>query len=48
MNTQTQEVFRMYPIGRARQTDDGVVLEIDAPFRPALKQLGEFSHLMVF
>ena len=48
MNKQIQEVFRMYPIGRVRQGDDGVVLEIDVPFRPALKQLGEFSHVMVF
>jgi tRNA-Thr(GGU) m(6)t(6)A37 methyltransferase TsaA len=48
MNKQRQEVFRMYPIGCVRQTGDGVVLEIDAPFRPALKELGEFSHVMVF
>ncbi|MGC9358717.1 MAG: SAM-dependent methyltransferase, partial [Anaerolineae bacterium] len=45
---QHKESFQMSPIGRIRQTDNGVVLEIDPPFRPALKQLGHFSHVMVF
>ncbi len=48
MKTQPREVFEMTPIGRVRRDDDAVVLEIDAPFRPALKQLGYFSHVMVF
>jgi tRNA-Thr(GGU) m(6)t(6)A37 methyltransferase TsaA len=48
MQKQSQERFQMYSIGQVRRTDDGVVLEIDAPYRPALKQLDQFSHVMVF
>jgi tRNA-Thr(GGU) m(6)t(6)A37 methyltransferase TsaA len=48
MQAQQREVFEMVPIGRVRRDDDAVVLAIDAPFRPALKQLGHFSHVMVF
>jgi tRNA-Thr(GGU) m(6)t(6)A37 methyltransferase TsaA len=48
MQAQQRKVFEMVPIGRVRRDDDAVVLEIDAPFRPALKQLGHFSHVMVF
>lgn len=48
MQKQQQEMFNMHPIGKVRRTDDGVVLEIEAPFRPALKQLDQFSHVMVF
>jgi tRNA-Thr(GGU) m(6)t(6)A37 methyltransferase TsaA len=38
----------MYPIGQVRRGDDGICLEIDKPYRPALKQLDRFSHVMVF
>jgi tRNA-Thr(GGU) m(6)t(6)A37 methyltransferase TsaA len=48
MQKQQQEMFTIHPIGKVRRTDDGVVLEIEAPFRPALKQLDKFSHVMVF
>jgi tRNA-Thr(GGU) m(6)t(6)A37 methyltransferase TsaA len=48
MQKQQPETFKMYPIGQVRRTEDGVVLEIEAPFRPALKQLDKFSHVMVF
>jgi tRNA-Thr(GGU) m(6)t(6)A37 methyltransferase TsaA len=48
MQKQHQETFKIYPIGQVRRSDDGVVLEIEAPFRPALKQLDKFSHVMVF
>jgi tRNA-Thr(GGU) m(6)t(6)A37 methyltransferase TsaA len=48
MKKQNQEVFRMYPIGRVHRNAETVTLEIDAPYRPALKQLGSFSHVMVF
>jgi tRNA-Thr(GGU) m(6)t(6)A37 methyltransferase TsaA len=42
------ETFKIYPIGRVRRGNDGIYLEIDEPFRPALKQLDHFSHVMVF
>jgi tRNA-Thr(GGU) m(6)t(6)A37 methyltransferase TsaA len=42
------QVFKLYPIGTIKRADDGVTLEILAPFRPALKQLARFSHVMVF
>ncbi len=48
MPQSTGERFWMEPIGRIRREDDGVVLEIDAPFRPALTDLAHFSHVMVF
>ena len=43
-----QEIFNMFPIGYIRRSKDSVNLEILEPFRPALKQLDHFSHLMVF
>ena len=42
------EVYQLYPIGQVQRTEDGIRLQIKAPFRPALKQLGHFSHVMVF
>ncbi len=48
MQNQNREAFRLYSIGRVRRSDDEVVLEINAPLRPALKDLEQFSHVMVF
>jgi tRNA-Thr(GGU) m(6)t(6)A37 methyltransferase TsaA len=48
MQYQNQEVFKVYSIGRVHRSDDEIALEIDAPFRPALKDLEQFSHVMVF
>jgi tRNA-Thr(GGU) m(6)t(6)A37 methyltransferase TsaA len=42
------ETYQMYAIGYVRRPEDGIYLEIFEPFRPALKQLGHFSHVMVF
>ena len=42
------ETFYMHPIGRIQRNDESIQIEVDAPFRPALKQLGQFSHVMVF
>jgi tRNA-Thr(GGU) m(6)t(6)A37 methyltransferase TsaA len=39
--------FTLYPIGYIRR-GDSTSLEIFEPFRPALKQLDHFSHVMVF
>jgi tRNA-Thr(GGU) m(6)t(6)A37 methyltransferase TsaA len=43
-----KKAFQMYPIGRVRRNGGAVHLEIDGPYRPALKQLEHFSHVMVF
>ena len=42
------ETFCMHPIGRIHRNDESIHIEVDAPYRPALKQLGQFSHVMVF
>lgn len=38
----------MSPIGYIRRNAETICLEIAEPFRPALKQLDHFSHVMVF
>jgi tRNA-Thr(GGU) m(6)t(6)A37 methyltransferase TsaA len=43
-----EEAYQSYPIGYIRRTENGIHLEIGEPFRPALKQLDHFSHVMVF
>jgi tRNA-Thr(GGU) m(6)t(6)A37 methyltransferase TsaA len=40
--------YSIYPIGYIRRSEETVNLEILEPFRPALKQLDHFSHVMVF
>jgi len=45
--SEEQETFWMFPIGRVRKTEGRNRLEIDEPFRPGLRQLGHFSHLLV-
>jgi tRNA-Thr(GGU) m(6)t(6)A37 methyltransferase TsaA len=42
------ETFQIYPIGHVSRGDNGISLQVDEPFRPALKQLDRFSHVMVF
>ena len=42
-----QEVYHVYPIGHVRREEDEVRLEILEPYRPALKQLEHFSHVVV-
>ena len=46
--TTTQETFHLFPIGRVRRGAEGIRIEVDVPYRPALKQLDQFSHVMVF
>jgi tRNA-Thr(GGU) m(6)t(6)A37 methyltransferase TsaA len=43
-----KETFQIYPIGHVRRGEDNFRLEILEPFRPALKQLDQFSHVIVF
>ena len=42
-----EEVYQLCPIGYIRRAENGIQLEILEPFRPALKQLERFSHLIV-
>ena len=43
-----QERLRLVTIGRIRRNGGDIHLEIEKPYRPALKQLDHFSHVMVF
>ena len=43
-----QDTFQVHPIGTIHRNDDGIHLEILDTCRPALKQLGHFTHVMVF
>ncbi|MBN1488263.1 MAG: tRNA (N6-threonylcarbamoyladenosine(37)-N6)-methyltransferase TrmO [Anaerolineae bacterium] len=43
-----QEAYQMYSIGQVQRGTDGVYLKVFDTYRPALKQLGQFSHVMVF
>jgi tRNA-Thr(GGU) m(6)t(6)A37 methyltransferase TsaA len=40
--------YEMHPIGSVRRQVDQIQLQIEEPYRPALKQLEHFSHIMVF
>lgn len=51
MNTQSNDrsqTYQLQPIGSIRRTKQEIRLQIDAAFRPALKQLDQFSHVVVF
>jgi len=43
-----ERTFQMFPIGYIRRNEKDINLEVLKPFRPALKQLDRFSHVMVF
>jgi tRNA-Thr(GGU) m(6)t(6)A37 methyltransferase TsaA len=44
------QTFQLHSIGTVRVTDEegSYHLQIDKPYRPALKQLDQFSHIMIF
>jgi tRNA (Thr-GGU) A37 N-methylase len=42
------DAYQVYPIGYVRRSESGIYLEIGDSFRPALKQLEHFSHVIVF
>jgi tRNA-Thr(GGU) m(6)t(6)A37 methyltransferase TsaA len=39
--------YEVHPIGYVRSAESGSYLEVLEPFRPALKQLDQFSHVIV-
>ncbi len=43
-----KEKFEIYPIGSVSRAENSVQLQIDEMYRPALKELDGFSHVMVF
>jgi len=47
--TNRPQTYQLHPIGRVRASDaDGRYhLEIDRPYRPALKQMDQFSHILI-
>ncbi len=45
--SQDQSTYQVRPIGHIRQSEGMFRLEILEPYRPALKGLGEFSHVIV-
>jgi tRNA-Thr(GGU) m(6)t(6)A37 methyltransferase TsaA len=40
--------FQIFPIGYVRRNEKNINLEVSESFKPALKQLDHFSHVMVF
>lgn len=43
-----KENYQIYSIGYIRRFDNRIILEISEAFRPALRYLDHFSHVMVF
>jgi tRNA-Thr(GGU) m(6)t(6)A37 methyltransferase TsaA len=43
----TPKTYALTPIGYVRQQEQGAVLEILEPYRPALKELGQFGYVQV-
>jgi tRNA-Thr(GGU) m(6)t(6)A37 methyltransferase TsaA len=41
------EPFQVYPIGYIHREEDGMFVEVLPQFRPAMKYLEEFSHMLV-
>jgi tRNA-Thr(GGU) m(6)t(6)A37 methyltransferase TsaA len=42
------EVFHLSPVGVIHREDDSITIEIFPAFRPGLKELETFSHVLVF
>jgi tRNA-Thr(GGU) m(6)t(6)A37 methyltransferase TsaA len=38
----------MFPIGYVRRRENRIILEVMEPYRPAMKQLDQFTHVMIF
>ncbi len=43
-----EKTYHLRPIGYIQRSESSVNLKLMKPFRPALKQLDHFSHVMVF
>ena len=40
--------YRIFPIGYVRRRENLIFLEVMEPYRPAMKQLDQFTHVMIF
>jgi len=49
-NHGANKTYKLKPIGtvHANEKEGSYLLQIDKPYRPALKQMDQFSHVMVF
>ena len=43
-----EKAYQVTPIGTVHRNGDSIHMQIEEPFRPALKQLEHFSHVMVY
>ena len=50
MSNENPKTYQLNPIGLVQASDEmgSYLLQIDQPYRPALKQLDQFSHIMIF
>lgn len=46
--SEPREVYNIYKIGQVKNKNSKTFLEILEPYRPALKHLADFSHVLVF
>jgi tRNA-Thr(GGU) m(6)t(6)A37 methyltransferase TsaA len=46
--TMTTNTIQMHPVGAVARDANSIHINIDAPYRAALKDLKEFSHVVVF
>jgi tRNA-Thr(GGU) m(6)t(6)A37 methyltransferase TsaA len=46
--TEQDKTYQIRPIGTVRHAEGGFRLEILEPYRPALRHLDQFTHVMVF
>ena len=42
-----EAAFVIHPIGAVRRAEQGLFIDVFAPYRPGLYQLGDFSHVIV-
>lgn len=42
-----EKTYQIHPIGWIKRSNQDVVIEINQPYRPGLKQLEHFSHVIV-
>jgi tRNA (Thr-GGU) A37 N-methylase len=47
-NNGHQPTYQLHPIGYVRTQEGSFTLEILPPYRPALKELRQFSHALIF
>ncbi len=44
---EVKEFYKLYSIGKIRRTEDGVFIEVNQKYIPALSQLDKFSHVQI-